>query len=119
MKDQTYFTQDRQTCTWPVSKVICWIQTSHLKIAEQIAYWAFAEEVGHGWNNPIHIFSIPRKKWRWVLKTFGMRLPPKKLGRVRFGQNTGRKHLKKGTQAPSQKILKAIRGTHLKKEPQS
>src|SRR3989338_5947023 len=108
MNDETRFTKNRQTYIWPISKSRCFIQTSSPKIAKQIQYWSFVGLVADGWNNPIHIFSIPIQKWRWVLKTFGMRLPPKKNGRVEFGRNVGRQHLKKGTAGPSQKNLKAI-----------
>ncbi|OGP10339.1 MAG: hypothetical protein A2048_00815 [Deltaproteobacteria bacterium GWA2_45_12] len=118
MRDETYFTPDRQTCSWPVSNGRCFIQTSSIKTAEQIQYWSFASIVGDGWNNPLRIYSVPLKKWRWVLKALGMGLPPKNPTRVHFGHKTGKQHLKKGTETPGHKNLKAIRGTHFKNEPQ-
>lgn len=97
--NEIYFSPDRKTSSWLFYEETCRVQTSNPKVAKRIQTWSFAIQVGEGWNCPIWIFSIPLRKWRWVLKTLGMRLPRKNPNRVLAGRKWIGNLLKGGTGA--------------------
>lgn len=97
--NEIYFSSDRKTLLWFFYEKACRIQTSNPKVAKRIQTWSFASQVGEGWNCPLWIFSIPLRKWRWVLKSLGMKLPRKNPNRISVGRKWVGNPLKGGTRA--------------------
>lgn len=85
-----YFNPDRTVCSWINGRSFCRIQTANPKIAAQIRTWSFVSPSASGVNCPLRVFTIPRLKWRWVLKGLGIQGPGKKPRRVVHGIKLGR-----------------------------
>lgn len=89
-----YSNEESTTSSWIQDRSVCRIQCSDSVVNVRVHSWAFARLIGFGVNCPIKIYSIPKRKWRWVLKNLGISGPEKKLNRVEHGMRLGKQRAK-------------------------
>lgn len=106
-QSQVYSSPNQKTFSWVFGKSQCLVQTSDPKIAEKINSWKFTKPFAKCLTTTIRLFSIPRRKWRWVNKRLGIIGPDKNPKKVVQGLKQGRENLNKECLGHEQENLKA------------
>lgn len=107
--EQIYFTEDGKTCSWIIDRSSCRVQSANPKIVARIKSWSFAVLNAIWLFEATTVFSIPRRKWKWVLRQLGIQGSPKSPSRIAHGRKIGKVNAQRWAVSHSQNEKSAIR----------